>query len=80
LGVEVESVIVPAVVMVHIPARTLGHVASGHGDCRCLAWQEALCADPLDGIASVGAIPHLDAAAIAGGTCEVLFAACARSR
>jgi hypothetical protein len=56
---RVAPVAVPAVLMMHITARTLG-VTSRQGDFGCFARQETLCTDPLDRIASIAAVTQLD--------------------
>jgi hypothetical protein len=71
IGGMVAPCAVPAVFMMHITARTLGRVTSGHGDFGRLAGQESFCLELLDRIASIGAATHFDALVVVGGTLGV---------
>ena len=62
---------VPAVIMMHIAARTPGSVTSRQRDCRCLTGQKSLCSDYLDRIASIGPETQLDAAKVIVGVSKV---------
>jgi hypothetical protein len=77
VGDRVAPVIVSAVVMMHITARTLGRVTTRHGNFGCFARQETLCTDPLDRIASIAAITQLDAVVAIEGTLDIPHPGCA---
>ena len=70
-GAAPVTVILPAVIMMHIAASTLGCVTPGCREFGRLARQESLFRDLLDRVASISAVTHLDAVVVVGGAPEV---------
>ena len=68
---RVAPIAVPAVIMMHIAARTPGRVTSRQRDCRCLTGQKSLCPDQLDCIASIAPETQLDAVKVIVGVLRV---------
>jgi len=70
-GAAPVTVILPAVIMMHIAACTLGCVTPGCREFGRLARQESLFRDLLDRVASISAVTHLDAVVVVRGAPEV---------